>query len=66
MNAFYGGYFGKLTEICTCHNCGCTLHYNPLKINIYSGGPFYCSRCCANVTTDIYGQPKQTELEKQS
>lgn len=45
--------------LCTCHNCGANLSAG-YGINVYSGGPFYCSRCNANVTEDLYGEKKPT------
>lgn len=46
-------------DICTCHSCHTSLGYNPLEVNVYSGGPFYCGKCGADVTEDIYGKPKE-------
>lgn len=45
------------SEIATCHNCDAILHYTYGQ-NVYSGGPWYCSGCKANVTYDVYGLPK--------
>ena len=64
---FIGSYiYSEFTKICTCHNCGYTLHYRPLVHNVYSGGPFYCGNCDVNVTEDIYGKTKEkkNKLEK--
>lgn len=48
--------YDNYIEICTCSSCKKKLSYNILEINIYSGGPFYCSNCDNNVTKDIYGK----------
>lgn len=56
--------YSDYTEICTCHNCGSHLHYNPYSYNIYNGGPWYCGSCCANVTDDIYGKKENTSIKK--
>lgn len=55
--------YPEWTEICTCHNCGTRLHYRPGTHNIFSGGPFDCGRCGADVTEDIYGKPKSKEQQ---
>jgi hypothetical protein len=48
MNIAYG-------VICTCHSCKSPLGIG-YRVNIFNGGPYYCGRCGANVTIDVYGK----------
>lgn len=53
------------THICTCHNCGAELHYNPYGQNIYNGGPWVCGNCNSNVTQDIYRKSEKSEKNEE-
>lgn len=51
----------KKNEILTiqCHNCKEYLTPS-YRLNVFSGGPFFCCNCGANVTEDLYGKKKET------